>query len=233
MTGKEYIVKTIVTTEIIKQIADRNNVEMFDCYTGFKWIAAVIRENENKKIYIGGGEESYGFLPEEFARDKDAVSSCTLMAEIAAWAKDNGKTLFELLQDIYVEYGFGKEKGISVVRKGKSGAEEIIQMMKNFRTNPPKEIAGSKVSVIKDYETLKMVNITTGEVSDLDFPCTSNVLQYFTEDGTKISVRPSGTEPKIKFYIEVRGEMKSRAEYDAADAAANAKIEAVRASLGV
>ena len=233
MTGKEYIVKTIVTTEIIKQIADRNNVEMFDCYTGFKWIAAVIRENENKKIYIGGGEESYGFLPEEFARDKDAVSSCTLMAEIAAWAKDNGKTLFELLQDIYVEYGFGKEKGISVVRKGKSGAEEIIQMMKNFRTNPPKEIAGSKVSVIKDYETLKMVNITTGEVSDLDFPCTSNVLQYFTEDGTKISVRPSGTEPKIKFYIEVRGEMKSRAEYDAADAAANVKIEAVRASLGV
>jgi len=233
MTGKEYIVKTIVTTEIIKQIADRNNVEMFDCYTGFKWIAAVIRENENKKIYIGGGEESYGFLPEEFARDKDAVSSCTLMAEIAAWAKDNGKTLFELLQDIYVEYGFGKEKGISVVRKGKSGAEEIIQMMKNFRTNPPKEIAGSKVSVIKDYETLKMTNVTTGEVSVLDFPCTSNVLQYFTEDGTKISVRPSGTEPKIKFYIEVRGEMKSRAEYDAADAAANVKIEAVRASLGV
>jgi len=233
MTGKEYIVKTIVTTEIIKQIADSNNVEMFDCYTGFKWIAAVIRENENKKIYIGGGEESYGFLPEEFARDKDAVSSCTLMAEIAAWAKDNGKTLFELLQDIYVEYGFGKEKGISVVRKGKSGAEEIIQMMKNFRTNPPKEIAGSKVSVIKDYETLKMTHVATGEVSTLDFPCTSNVLQYFTEDGTKISVRPSGTEPKIKFYIEVRGEMKSRAEYDMADAAANAKVETVRASLGV
>jgi len=233
MTGKEYIVKTIVTTEIIKQIADRNHVEMFDCYTGFKWIAAVIRENEGKKIYIGGGEESYGFLPEEFARDKDAVSSCALMAEIAAWAKDNGKTLFELLQDIYVEYGFGKEKGISVVRKGKSGAEEIIQMMKNFRTSPPKEIAGSKVSVIKDYETLKMTNVATGEISALDFPCTSNVLQYFTEDGTKISVRPSGTEPKIKFYIEVRGKMKSRAEYDAADAAANLKIEAVRTSLGV
>jgi phosphoglucomutase len=233
ITGNEYIVKTIVTTEIIKQIADRNKVEMFDCYTGFKWIAAVIRENEGKKQYIGGGEESYGFLPEEFARDKDAVSSCTLMAEIAAWAKDNGKTLFELLQDIYVEYGFGKEKGISVVRKGKSGAEEIIQMMKNFRTNPPKEIAGSKVSVIKDYETLKTTNVATGEVSILEFPCTSNVLQYFTEDGTKISVRPSGTEPKIKFYIEVRGEMKSRAEYDAADAAANAKVEAVRASLGV
>ncbi len=233
INGNEYIVKTIVTTEIIKQIADRNGVEMFDCYTGFKWIAAVIRENEGKKTYIGGGEESYGFLPEDFARDKDAVSSCALMAEIAAWAKDNGKTLFELLQDIYLEYGFGKEKGISVVRKGKSGAEEIVQMMRNFRTNPPKEIAGSKVSVIKDYETLKMTNVSSAAVSELDFPCTSNVLQYFTEDGTKISVRPSGTEPKIKFYIEVRGEMKSRQEYAQADAAANAKVDAVRASLGV
>ena len=233
VTGKEYIVKTIVTTEIIKQIADSNGVEMFDCFTGFKWIAAVIRENEGIKQYIGGGEESYGFLAEDFARDKDAVSACTLMAEIAAWAKDNGKTLFELLQDIYVEYGFGKEKGISVVRKGKSGAEEIAQMMHDFRSNPPKEIAGSKVSLIKDYETLKATNVTTGVESVLDFPTTSNVLQYFTEDGTKISVRPSGTEPKIKFYIEVRGEMKSRTEYNAADAAANKKVEAVRASLGV
>ncbi|HEY5508851.1 MAG TPA: phospho-sugar mutase [Paludibacter sp.] len=233
LTGNQYIVKTIVTTEIIKQIADRNNVEMFDCFTGFKWIGAVIRENEGKKEYIGGGEESYGFLPEDFARDKDAVSSCTMMAEIAAWAKDNGKTLFELLQDIYVEYGYGKEKGISVVRKGKSGAEEIAQMMKDFRNNPPKEIAGSKVSVIKDYETLKLTNIATGAVSDLVMPATSNVLQYFTEDGTKISVRPSGTEPKIKFYVEVRGTMASRADYNAADAAANVKIEAVRASLGV
>jgi len=233
INGNEYIVKTIVTTEIIKQIAERNGVEMFDCYTGFKWIAAVIRENEGKKQYIGGGEESYGFLPEEFARDKDAVSSCALMAEIAAWAKDNGKTLFELLEDIYIEYGYGKEKGISVVRKGKAGAEEIAQMMRDFRTNPPKEIAGSKVAIIKDYETLKATNLTTGVQSNLDFPTTSNVLQYFTEDGTKISVRPSGTEPKIKFYIEVRGEMKSRAEYNASDAAANMKVEAVRTSLGV
>ena len=233
INGNQYIVKTIVTTEIIKQIAERNNVELFDCYTGFKWIAGVIRENEGKKEYIGGGEESYGFLPEEFARDKDAVSSCALMAEIAAWAKDNGKSLFELLQDIYLEYGYGKEKGISVVRKGKSGAEEIAQIMRDFRNNPPKEIAGSKISIIKDYETLKQTNVATGAVISLDFPCTSNVLQYFTEDGTKISVRPSGTEPKIKFYIEVRGEMKSRADYDAADAAANKKVEAVRASLGV
>ena len=233
LQGKEYIVKTIVTTEIIKDIANKNGVEMFDCFTGFKWIAAVIRENEGKKTYIGGGEESYGFLPEDFCRDKDAVSSCTLMAEITAWAKDNGKTLFELLQDIYIEYGYGKEKGISVVRKGKSGAEEIAKMMSDFRNTPPKEIAGSKVVFIKDYKTLQMKNIITGEVSELTMPATSDVLQYFTEDGTKISVRPSGTEPKIKFYIEVRGEMKSRADYNAADAAANVKIEAVRASLGV
>ena len=233
LQGKEYIVKTIVTTEIIKDIANKNGVEMFDCFTGFKWIAGVIRENEGKKTYIGGGEESYGFLPEDFCRDKDAVSSCTLMAEITAWAKDNGKTLFELLQDIYIEYGYGKEKGISVVRKGKSGAEEIAQMMSDFRNTPPKEIAGSKVVFIKDYKTLQMKNIITGEVSELTMPATSDVLQYFTEDGTKISVRPSGTEPKIKFYIEVRGEMKSRADYNAADAAANVKIEAVRASLGV
>lgn len=233
LKGNEYVVKTIVTTEIIKQIAERNNVECFDCFTGFKWIAAVIRENEGIKEYIGGGEESYGFLPETFVRDKDAVSSCTLMAEIAAWAKDNGKTLFELLQDIYLEYGYGKEKGISVVRKGKSGAEEIAKIMNDFRQNPPKELAGSEILIIKDYKTLKQTNIVTGELIDLDMPATSNVLQYFTKDGTKISVRPSGTEPKIKFYIEVRGEMKTRADYDAADAAANNKIEAARASLGV
>ncbi|MDD4426901.1 MAG: phospho-sugar mutase [Paludibacter sp.] len=233
LKGKEFIVKTIVTTEIIKEIAEKNHVECFDCYTGFKWIAAIIRENEATKQYIGGGEESYGFLPETFVRDKDAVSSCTLMAEISAWAKDNGKTLYELLQDIYLEYGYGKEKGISVVRKGKSGAEEIQKIMSDFRNNPPKELAGSNIVVIKDYKTLKQTNLATGEVTDLDMPVTSNVLQYFTEDGTKISVRPSGTEPKIKFYIEVRGEMKSRADYDAADTAANQKIEAARASLGV
>lgn len=233
ITGNEYVVKTIVTTEIIKEVAEKNGVECFDCYTGFKWIAGVIRANEGIKEYIGGGEESYGFLPQTFARDKDGVSSCALMAEIAAWAKDQGKTMYELLKDIYLEFGFGKEKGISVVRKGKSGAEEIAAIMTNFRQNPPAELAGSKVKIIKDYETLKQTNVITGEVIDLDMPATSNVLQYFTEDGTKISVRPSGTEPKIKFYIEVRGEMKTREDYDAADAAANIKIEAARASLGV
>lgn len=231
--GNEYIVKTIVTTEIIKDIAERNNVELYDCYTGFKWIAAVMRENEGVKQYIGGGEESYGFLPETFVRDKDAVSSCTLMAEMAAWAKDNGRSLYELLQDIYVEYGYGKEKGISVVRKGKSGAEEIAAIMTGFRNNPPAEIAGSKVKLVKDYQDLKMKNLVTGATTDLEMPVTSNVLQFFTEDGTKISVRPSGTEPKIKFYIEVRGEMKSRADFDAAEAKAAEKIDAVRASLGV
>ena len=233
LKGNEYVVKTIVTTEVMTDIARKNGVEYFDCFTGFKWIAAVMRDNEGKKTYIGGGEESYGFLAEDFVRDKDAVSACALMAEVTAWAKDNGKTLFELLQDIYIEYGFGKEKGISVVRKGKSGAEEIAQMMIDFRTSPPVEIAGSKVVTIKDYETLKMTDVATGNVTDLVMPATSNVLQFFTQDGTKISVRPSGTEPKIKFYIEVRGEMKTRADYDAADATANAKIEAVRAFMGV
>lgn len=233
LTGNEYVVKTIVTTEVMADVARKNQVEYFDCYTGFKWIAAVMRENEGKKTYIGGGEESYGFLAEDFVRDKDSVSACALIAEITAWAKDNGKTLFELLQDIYLEYGYGKEKGISVVRKGKSGADEIVQMMNNFRSNPPKVIAGSPVKTIKDFKTLKMTDVSTGKVTDLVMPATSNVLQFFTEDGTKISVRPSGTEPKIKFYIEVRGNMQSRADYNAAEVAADAKINAVRADLGV
>lgn len=233
LTGNEYVVKTIVTTEVMADVARKNGVEYYDCFTGFKWIAAVMRENEGKKTYIGGGEESYGFLAEDFVRDKDAVSACALMAEIAAWAKDNGKTLFQLLQDIYIEYGYGKEKGISVVRKGKSGAEEIVQMMKNYRENPPKEIAGSKVATIKDFKTLKMTDVATGTITDLDMPATSNVLQFFTEDGTKISVRPSGTEPKIKFYIEVRGEMKTRADYAQTDEKADEKINAVRKDMGV
>lgn len=233
LDGSQFMVKTIVTTEVMKDVANKMGVEMFDCYTGFKWIASVIREFEGKRKYIGGGEESYGFLVEDFCRDKDAVSACVIMAEIAAWAKDNGKSLFQLLQDIYIEVGFGKEKGISVVRKGKTGAEEIQQMMKDYRNNPPKEIAGSPVRLIKDYQTLKATEVATGKQTDLKFPTTSNVLQFFTEDGTKISVRPSGTEPKIKFYIEVRGTMKTRADYADADAKATAKIQAVRDSLGV
>ena len=233
LKGKEFMVKTIVTTEIMKDICNYYSTPLLDCYTGFKWIAAEIREREGKEQYIGGGEESYGYLPADFLRDKDAVAACALMAEMTAWAKDNGMSIFELIQDIYLQFGYGKEKGISVVRKGKSGAEEIQQMMKDFRANPPKEIAGSKVVLIKDYQTLVARNVVTGEESKLAFPTTSNVLQYFTEDGTKVSVRPSGTEPKIKFYIEVRGKMTSRADFARCESEATAKVDAVRASLGV
>ena len=232
LTGKEYVVKTIVTTETIKAIAEKNNIEMFDCYTGFKWIAREIRLSEGKQQYIGGGEESYGFLAEDFVRDKDAVSACSLLAEICAWAKDQGKTLYDVLMEIYVEYGFSKETTVNVVKPGKSGAEEIKAMMDNFRANPPKEIGGSAVSLIKDYKTLELTD-AQGNVSKLDMPETSNVLQYFTVDGTKISVRPSGTEPKIKFYIEVKGEMGCPKCYTSADAEAEKKVEAVRKSLGI
>ena len=234
LKGNEYIVKTIVTTETIKTIAERNGFKMYDCYTGFKWIASVIRENEGKARYIGGGEESYGFLPEDFVRDKDSVSSISLMAEIAAWAKDKGMTMYQMLQDIYIKYGYSKEKGISVVRKGKSGAEEIVAMMKNFRENPMKELGGSPVILIKDYASLEATDVVNGTKSKLDMPVTSNVLQYFSADGSKVSIRPSGTEPKIKFYIEVRGiKMDNYADYDAANAAADAKIEAIKKVLGI
>ncbi|MBQ8009492.1 MAG: phospho-sugar mutase [Bacteroidaceae bacterium] len=232
MVGNEFVVKTIVTTEVIRQIAEKNHIEMRDCYTGFKWIAREIRLSEGVKQYIGGGEESYGFLAEDFVRDKDAVSACSLLAEICAWAKDQGKTLYEVLMDIYLEYGFSKEFTVNVVKPGKSGAEEIQQMMANLRQNSPKELAGSKVVLVKDYKTLKQTD-GEGHVSDMDMPDTSNVLQFYTEDNTKVSVRPSGTEPKIKFYMEVKGTLKSAADYVEADAAAAKKIEAVRASLGI
>lgn len=235
-TGKmqpmDFIVKTIVTTELIKAVADKNKIEMLDCYTGFKWIAREIRLREGKQQYIGGGEESYGFLAEDFVRDKDAVSACSLLAEICAWAKDQDKTLYDILMDIYVEYGFSKETTVNVVKPGKSGADEIKAMMDNFRANPPKEIGGSAVSLTKDYKTLKATD-AKGNVTALDMPETSNVLQYFTEDGTKISVRPSGTEPKIKFYIEVKGEMGCPKCYASANAEAEKKVEAVRKSLGI
>ena len=229
--GNEFIVKTIVTTETIKTIAERNNIKMYDCYTGFKWIAAIIRDLEGKERYIGGGEESYGFLAQDFVRDKDAVSAMSLMAEIAAWAKDRGMTMYQMIQDIYIKYGFSKEKGISVVRKGKQGAEEIQAMMKAFRENPVKSLAGSPVVLIKDFQSLTATD-AEGNVTKLDMPCTSNVLQYFTAAGDKISVRPSGTEPKIKFYIEVRGiPMESYADYDNANRLADEKIEAFKKDL--
>ena len=233
ITGKEYIVKTIVTTETIKAIADANNIKMYDCYTGFKWIASVIRENEGINRYLGGAEESYGFLAEEFARDKDAVSAVSLMAEAAAWAKDKGLDFLQMLQDIYIKYGFSREEGISVVRQGKSGAEEIVAMMKNFRSNPPKSLGGSEVILIKDYDSLNLTDVKAGKVEKMDMPTTSNVLQFFTEDSTKISVRPSGTEPKIKFYVEVKGKMENGAEYDKAIADADAKIALIKKDLGI
>ena len=230
MKGNEFIVKTIVTTELIKAIADKNHVEMFDCYTGFKWIARLIRLNEGKKQYIGGGEESYGFLAEDFVRDKDAVSACSLLAEICAWAKDQGKTLFDILMDIYVEYGFSLNQTINVVKPGKSGADEIKQMMVDFRANPPKELNGSEVVLVKDYQTLKATD-NKGNVTDIDQPEPSNVLQWYTAEGTKVSVRPSGTEPKIKFYVEAPGKMKCPNCYAEAEKKALQIVEGVKKSL--
>lgn len=236
-TGKmkegDFIVKTIVTTEVIRKIAEKQNIEMRDCYTGFKWIAREIALSEGKQQYIGGGEESYGFLAQDFVRDKDAVSACSLLAEICAYAKDQGKTLYDLLMDIYVEYGFSQEFTINVVKPGKSGADEIKQMMTDFRNNPPKELGGNKVVVWKDYQTLEQ-KCADGTVTKMDMPTTSNVLQWFCDDETKISVRPSGTEPKIKFYIEIKDStMKCAGCYERCTKAAAEKIEAIKKSLNL
>ncbi|BCS86474.1 MULTISPECIES: phospho-sugar mutase [Prevotella] len=228
----DFIVKTIVTTEVIKKVADKAGIEMRDCYTGFKWIAREIRISEGKQKYIGGGEESYGFLAQDFVRDKDAVSAMSLLAEICAWAKNQGKTLYDILMDIYMEYGFSKEFTVNVVRPGKTGADEIKQMMTDFRNNPPKELGGSKVVLVKDYQTLE-TTAADGTKAKLDMPDTSNVLQWFCDDDTKVSVRPSGTEPKIKFYLEIKGTMKSAAEYDALDAKSAEKVAAIKKSLNL
>ena len=233
ITGKEYIVKTIVTTDLIKTIADAQGIIMYDCFTGFKWIAAVIRELEGKMRYLGGGEESFGFLAEDFVRDKDSVSAISIMAEIAAWAKDKGLNMYQMLKDIYLKYGFSKEEGVSLVRKGKSGAEEIVAIMKELRNNPPKSIAGSPVITVKDYASLECTDCTTGTKSTLDMPTTSNVLQFYSADGTKVSVRPSGTEPKIKFYIEVKGKMNSIDDFDSVNAQAVAKLAEIKKEFGI
>jgi phosphoglucomutase len=232
MKPTDFIVKTIVTTEVIRKIADKNHIEMRDCYTGFKWIAHEIALSEGKQQYIGGGEESYGFLAEDFVRDKDAVSACSLLAEICAFAKDHGKTLYDILMDIYLEYGFSKEFTINVERPGKTGHEEILNMMANFRNNPPKELGGSKVVVWKDYQTLEETK-ADGSKTKLAMPETSNVLQWFCEDGTKVSVRPSGTEPKIKFYLEVKDKMNTAADYEACDKRGVEKINKIKESLGL
>ena len=230
MKPTDFIVKTIVTTEVIRKIAERQHVEMRDCYTGFKWIAHEIALSEGKQQYIGGGEESYGFMAEDFVRDKDAVSACSLLAEICAYAKDHGKTLYDILMDIYLEYGYSKEFTINVERPGKSGADEIQQMMKDFRSNPPKDLGGSIIELTKDYQSLELTK-ADGSKEKLDMPETSNVLQWFCTDGTKVSVRPSGTEPKIKFYLEVKDVMNTAADYKACEERAMKKIEAIKKSL--
>lgn len=227
MTKKDFMVKTIVTTEMIRKICKAFGTELVDCYTGFKWIASEIREREGKWNYIGGGEESYGYMPMDFVRDKDSVICCALMAEIAAWTKMKGMSVYDYLMSIYLEYGYSKEKGISVVKKGKSGAEEIQMMMKNYRSCPPQMLAGSKVVRVKDYQLLMELNLLTGARAPIDFSTTSNVLQYFTEDGTKVSVRPSGTEPKIKYYIEVQMDMKNVEDYTECERMAEAKMAEV------
>ncbi len=233
MKDGDFIVKTIVTTEVIRKIAEKQNIEMRDCYTGFKWIAREIALSEGKQQYIGGGEESYGFLAQDFVRDKDAVSACSLLAEICAYAKDNGKSLYDLLMNIYMEYGFSREFTVNVVKPGKTGADEIKQMMADFRANPPKELGGSEITVWKDYQTLVQTN-ADGTTEKLDMPTTSNVLQWFCGDGTKVSVRPSGTEPKIKFYIEVKDPtMKCAGCYERCMTDAENKIEAIKKSLNL
>lgn len=233
LQSEDYVVKTIVTTELIRAIAQRNEVTLFDCYTGFKWIADVIRQNEGKRHYIGGGEESYGFLREDFIRDKSSVSACCMFAELAAWARDRGMSIYQLLQKVFLEYGLYKEQGVSVVRKGKTGAEEIEAMMKNFRESPLKSLAGSPVVEVLDYAKLEGRWLDKGEVFTLDMPTTSNVLQYKTADGTKVSIRPSGTEPKIKFYIGARGKVASVEELPSAEAACLDKIATIRQELGI
>ncbi len=232
LTGNEFIVKTIVTSELPADIAKRLNVKVYDVLTGFKWIGNKILELEGRETFIGGGEESYGYMIGDFVRDKDAVGACSMIAEIAAWAASNGKTFFDVLVDLYKEYGFYKEGLLSVVRKGKSGAEEIQQMMKDYRNNPPREINGSPVIRIRDIKTLEDKDMTTGKVAKINLP-SSNVLQFFTADGNKVTVRPSGTEPKIKFYFGVKDTLTKKEYFDQTNADLDNKIEAIKKSLGL
>ncbi len=232
LIGNEYIVKTVVTTELVKDIADFYKVECYDVLTGFKWIAKVIRENEGKKTYIAGGEESYGYMISDFVRDKDAVASCAIIAEATAWAAYQGKRLFDILIEIYIKFGFYKERLLSVTKKGKTGAGEIQQMMENFRSNPPKTINKSKVVTIKDYLSSKEIDTASKKSKIINLP-KSNVLQFFTQDGTKISMRPSGTEPKIKFYFSVKEELKSKEEFKIVNEKLEEKIDLVIKDMGL
>ena len=231
LDGNQYVVKTIVTSQMANAVAAHFGVKCYDCLTGFKYIAKIIRENEGVAKYIGGGEESFGYLAGDYVRDKDAVSACALAAEAAAWAKDTmGLTLYEWLQQLYVKYGFYRESLVSVVRKGKEGAEEIQRMMVNFRENPPKELAGSEVLTVRDYKSLEEINLRSGVRTPIEQD-SSNVLQWITADGSIISVRPSGTEPKIKFYFGVKEPLPAVEQYDEVLAALDAKIEQIKADL--
>lgn len=232
LKGKEFIVKTIVTSELLFDLAKKYSVKHYDVLTGFKFIADIIKRLEGKETFIGGGEESYGYLVGDFVRDKDAVISCAMIAETAAWTKNNGIGMFDLLKEIYVEHGFYKEKLISVVRKGKSGAEEIQSMMVGFRTNPPKEMGGSKIVCIKDYQTSQSTDLQTNTTSIIDLP-KSNVLQFFTEDGSKVSVRPSGTEPKIKFYFGLKGKLEKIEDYEKVNTELQERIDKIVDELGL
>jgi phosphoglucomutase len=232
LTGNEFIVKTIVTTELLKEIAGKYKVDCYDVLTGFKYIADVIRQLEGKKVFIGGGEESYGYLAGDFVRDKDAVMSSALIAEAAAFTKDNGMTMYEQLLEIYREFGIYKEKLVSVEKKGKSGVEEIQQMMYNFRNNPPQKINNSTVTAVMDYLDVRCLEQANRRNGGINVP-KSDVLQFFTSDGTKVSVRPSGTEPKIKFYIGVKGKLKQISDYEKADAELDVKIQKIIAELGL
>ena len=232
LDGKQFVVKTIVTSEMAKAVADAFGVKCYDCLTGFKYIAKIIRENEGKMQYIGGGEESFGFLAGDFVRDKDAVSACSMAAEAMAWAKEKGLTLYDWLKELYVKYGFYREGLVSVVRKGKEGAEEIQRMMVEYRENPPKSILGSPVVVIKDYLSLEQTDLRTGKKSPI-VQDRSNVLQFFTEDGTKVSVRPSGTEPKIKFYFGVCAPLCCVDKFYEVQEQLDAKIEAIKKEMGL
>jgi phosphoglucomutase len=228
--GNEYIINTIVTSDLFDRIAEGHNVECYNVLTGFKFFAELIRNLEGKKKYIGGGEESYGYLPGDYVRDKDAVGSCALAAEATAWAKSQGMSLYEMLIDIYIKHGLYKERLINVVRKGKDGAEEIKKMMREFRKNPPVSINDSKVVKINDYENLVSTNVLTGEKTSIDL-IKSDVLQFFLEDGSKISVRPSGTEPKIKFYFSVNTRLNSKQEFEATEKILNQRIDNIIKSM--
>lgn len=232
LDGSQFIVKTIVTTDLIHRIAEKYNVEYYDTLTGFKYIAEIIRDLEGKKKFIGGGEESYGYMISDFVRDKDAITSCAIIAEMTAWAKDQGKSLMDILIEMYVEFGFYKERLISIVKKGMSGAQEIEKMMVDLREDPPKDIAGAQLVRVIDYKTSEEKDLLTGDNKNIDYP-KSNVLQFFTADGSKISARPSGTEPKIKFYFSVQDRLKDKDDFDKVNEMLDRKVDAIINDLNI